>query len=346
MLAILAGKRLRGLTVIVSRIKSFLAPTRIWDWWEFKAPVFLGVAYLCAYVTPLPFDLLISRLIVVVAALVPLASYVCVINEITDREVDRLAGKSNAMQGRSTAYQVGWVLACLAGGAASVVMLGRSEMALWCYGANWLAFTLYSVPPVRLKIRGLLGVVADACGGQFLPTLWTAAFISQGAGQPLPAVVIAMLAVWSFCLGLRGILGHQLRDLGADRSSGVETFVVQAGQERTLALLRWLIIPLELLAIGLTLHLAGIGLSLLALAIIIGVACIQRYRPLGEREINPVSFLMTYYLSLFPLVGVIQLGLREPLAMVILPFQLTLFPGCWGIKYSTFWRVLTRATVH
>ena len=40
---------------------------------------------------------------------------------------------------------------------------------LGCYLAAWTAFTLYSVPPFRLKVRGLAGLVADAAGRSPLP---------------------------------------------------------------------------------------------------------------------------------------------------------------------------------
>lgn len=52
-------------------------------------------------------------------------------------------------------------------------MLIASPIAVLLYLANWVVFTLYSIPPVQLKTRGIWGVLADTCGGQLLPTLWT-----------------------------------------------------------------------------------------------------------------------------------------------------------------------------
>lgn len=314
-----------------ARLTRFLAPTRIWDWWEFKTPVFLGVAYLSAAAVQQPLELLWWRLIVVVAALVPLASYVCVINEITDLEVDRLAGKSNAMEDQSRFYQLCWVLACMAGGAMAATVLRGSEMAVLCYLANWIAFTLYSVPPVRLKIRGLLGVVADACGGQLLPTLWTAVYVGQSAKQSISPLWVLFLGVWAFALGVRGILGHQLRDLKADRSSGVNTLVVRIGPERTLALLRWLLLPIELGALFLVAKMAGAWIAFFALAVAIAIPFLQQRMQPALRGVDPVSFALPYYLALFPVAGIVQLGVRAPAALLLLPLQVLLFPRCWRL---------------
>ncbi len=306
-------------------LRALLAPTRIWDWWEFKTPVFLAVAYVVGSAAGVPFSVLWPRLLLVIGALIPVASYVCVINEITDLEVDRRAGKANAMEGRSRRYQMLWVLACLAGGALALLALRSSGLAAWAYGANWLAFTLYSVPPVRLKIRGLWGVVADACGGQLLPTLWTAATVSRGFGMPVGWLVL--LGAWAFVLGLRGILGHQLRDLRADRTSGVATLVARIGIQRTQQILSRLLLPLELLLFGLVVALAGAWLALLALAGVVGIRWAVQRKDLGKS-------VLAFYLSFFPLAGVLQLGLQNASALVLLPLQVLVFPACWGLSLA------------
>lgn len=308
-----------------AELASWLAPMRFWDWWEFKTPVFLAVAYLVAEGTEVPFSLLLPRLLVVIGALIPVATYVCVINEITDLEVDRLAGKKNAMVGRSELFQALWLLGCLIGGALALMALRGSPLATGAYGLNWLVFSLYSIPPVRLKVRGLWGVIADACGGQLLPTLWTAAFVSRGYGMPIEW--LALLGGWAFVLGLRGILGHQLRDLRADRTSGVDTFVVRIGAQRTQRLLSWWLIPLELLLFCLAVALAGAWLALLALAGVVGIRWALQRKDLGKS-------VLAYYLSFFPLAGVLQLGLENTAALVLLPLQVLAFPACWGLSLA------------
>ena len=299
---------------------------RFWDWWEFKTPIFLGVAYMMANAAKLTLPVLWPRLVIVVAALIPVATYVSVINEITDLEVDRLASKSNAMEGRSGLFQALWLLACPIGGALALMALRCSPIAAGVYGLNWLAFSLYSIPPVRLKNRGIWGVIADACGGQLLPTLWTVASVLESRAGDIPQGWQVFVGLWAFVLGLRGIIGHQLRDLSADRTSGVNSFVVRLGEERSRRLLSRVLLPLELLAFSGGAALAGAWLPLIALAGAAGIGWkLQRW--------SPAKVLLTYYLTLFPVAGVVTLAQRDDgVALVLLPLLVLLFPGCWGLS--------------
>jgi hypothetical protein len=38
------------------------------------------------------------------------------------------------------------------------------RLSLSLYIMSWVAFSLYSIPPARLKTKGILGVLADASG--------------------------------------------------------------------------------------------------------------------------------------------------------------------------------------
>lgn len=321
--------------MIHSRLKSLFAPIRIWDWWEFKTPAFLGVAYLAVSPLDVPFEVLWPRLLLVVLALVPVASYVCVINEITDLEVDRLAGKVNAMAGRSWLYQFGWVVVCLAAGVIAAFLLRDSAIALWCYIANWLVFTLYSVPPVRLKIRGAWGVIADACGGQLFPTLWTAALVCHGYEQPLKMWWWSILGLWALVLGLRAILAHQFRDLAADLAAGVGSFAVRLGSDRTQHLMFRMLLPAEVAMFCLVSALSGSWLNLAACMALI----LSRLLPLSadgtmQQAKRSGSIVFRYYVSWFPLLTVLQLASQTTFAFALAIAHVLVFPGAWGLSLS------------
>lgn len=330
-----------GLSQTLARVRTntiaFLAPTRLWDWWEFKVPVFLGVAYLAAVGADITFETLWPRLIVIVAALVPVASYVCVINDITDRRDDRLAGKPNCMLSRSPLEQASWVIACIMGGVLSLMVLRGSQFAFWLYAANWLAFTLYSLPPVRLKNRGVWGVMADACGGQLLPTLWTVSFVAHAPTTKLPPGLVVSLGVWAFALGCRGILGHQLRDLQADRSAGVRTLAVQIGPERSRWALCCVLLPIEMAAFSIAAVLGGAWPALIALAATAGIPWARgRLGPQSPRAVDAASFAFPYYITLFPVVGALQLAAPDIGALSLVPLHVIAFPGCWGLSLARF----------
>ena len=121
----------------------------------------------------------VSFFVSLLLALAPCAAYVSLVNDVTDRADDHRAGKTNRMAGRP-AWQAALILAAPLGVAAVFTILWLDDLPLvvayWC---AWGAFTLYSVPPFRLKRRGILGVVADASGAHLFPTL-VAALLASG----------------------------------------------------------------------------------------------------------------------------------------------------------------------
>jgi hypothetical protein len=95
------------------------------------------------------------------------------------------------------------------------------------YLGAWAAHSLYSIAPFRLKNRGGLGLIADACGSHVFPALTASLLAGRATGSLLPPVWIDAVVVWSFGYGLRGILWHELYDVEADRKAAVQTFAVR-----------------------------------------------------------------------------------------------------------------------
>jgi hypothetical protein len=112
---------------------------------------------------------------------------------------------------------------------------------------------LYSIPPIRLKERGILGAMMDALGAHVVPTLLfgisMAAVSERPPGWRMTAFLLAA-ACWALMTGLRGIIVHQVRDRESDLAAGVRTFagVMGRGTARTLLFRR--IYPAELLALS------------------------------------------------------------------------------------------------
>ncbi len=329
---------------------------RAGTWWEFKTPIILGVAYLSACVEQVSFDFIWPKLFLLVAALIPLASFVCVINDITDESDDRRAGKTNMMAGKSCWFKTAWLLACVLAGVLAAWLFSPNPAALLLYLANWLVFTLYSVPPVRLKKRGSLGVFADACGGQLLPSLWVAFLVNPSAS----AILIVALSVWAFALGLRGILFHQAGDYERDRQSGVQTLAVRHGLKRLARVVHFVVFPIELISLGALLWLSG---SIFALPLVAVYAFFQfaLWRWLRVQPVVAIPspccrlLLLKYYQVYFPLTFVFALALKSPWALLCIPAHGVLFPDTWrrffehtvrirhNIQYPPDWEKLNRA---
>lgn len=319
-------------------LQRFFAPVRAGTWWEFKTPVFLGVAYLTAVVGGVSFSELWPALLCIVAALVPLASFVCVINDITDLRDDLRAGKANAMDGRSPAFRALWLFACLCGGGLAAVFCfeGRTA-ALFLYLANWLVFVLYSVRPFRLKARGLAGVVADATGGQLLPSLWSALLVVP----VLPAIFAIPLAVWAFAFGIRGIVYHQVGDLEADLRSEVRTLATRTRGDMLSRVVNRIVFPLEMVALVILLWQSAPLLA--ASSLLMYTLCqFAMWRWLRVRTCVALPLgccrmaMLKYYQVWFPLFSIMVLALRDPFALICLPVHAILFPDSWK-RCSDHW---------
>lgn len=171
-------------------------------------------------------------------------AYGYLVNDLADVELDRRAGKSNVFHGMGRAKAV-LVVAVVFG---VMVVCGlpfarRPDfMPLWITWA--LTATCYSLPPVRLKERGALGLAATIAAQQPIPVAM--AFAALGHLRTWGA--LAFVAY----ITLRGIssdVGHQMRDRERDKAAGAVTFAVLHGH-RVIARMYAFSLELETLLLG------------------------------------------------------------------------------------------------
>jgi len=67
------------------------------DWWGSKLTTFLGIAYATVFIADTRLTQSITWVLFLLASLVVGASYVSIINDVTDMEQDIAAGKPNYM---------------------------------------------------------------------------------------------------------------------------------------------------------------------------------------------------------------------------------------------------------
>jgi len=237
------------------------------EWWAYKFAPILATAYATAAFGRVPLWPLLPRLLGLLLAFTVGATYVSVLNDWTDRADDLAAGKANRL-----ARQPGRVVALLLAGCAAVglVMGGYfwqfSPWAAGLYLGAWVAYSLYSLPPLRLKVRAGWGLLADAAGAHLFPQLLTATVVSLWAGASPAGPWLAAVGTWALGCGLRNILWHQLGDAANDAQAGVNTFVVRWGAAagRRLAVGALL---LEVAGLALLLYLVQQPLAYLALGL-------------------------------------------------------------------------------
>lgn len=173
-----------------------------------------------------------------------MTGYGYLINDLADVELDRCHGKSNVFLSMSKRKAVFIVLAFMViGSLFALPFLNRPGFVpLWLL---WiLAATFYSMPPLRLKERGLIGLTATIAAQQTLPT----ALIFAAFGE-LVSWSALVFVLYSTARGVSSDVGHQMRDWSQDTSTDTGTFAVRHGYD-TVQTIYAISLEFERLALG------------------------------------------------------------------------------------------------
>lgn len=309
---------------------SILQPFRLNCWWEHKLSPILATIYATALLLRIPLSTLWPVAVLALAALFVCASYVSILNDLTDAEDDRASGKL-IRTGEARIYSAWLLAACMAAGAGFLIVWRHDTLLLSTYLLCWLAFTLYSAPPFRLKVRGIWGVLADASGAHLFPTLFAVVLVYHwNRTEPMGKWII-LVATWSFAAGVRGILWHQLGDVIHDAKIGLRTFVCLYGP-KTAERLGLLAFFFELTAFAAMLWFAGNALAAFFLGFY-GLFALLRWLFLGvgiavvsPRRASHLA-ITEYYIVLYPLACLLMAGWQQPAAILLLVAHCVLFPS-------------------
>ena len=325
----------------LGRIAGLWKNIRTHDWWEYKIPPLLATAYATALLLGVTFPHLWPLLLLDLFAILPAAAYVSVLNDITDQEDDLRAGKTNRMAGKSAGYQFFALALCIVPGLAAVWFFRHYPCTLSFYAGTWVAYTLYSAPPIRLKVRGIWGVAMDAGGAHVFPTLWTATLIAEGTGHALPRLFLLSVGVWALAIGLRGILWHQLYDRENDLRSQISTLATRNSPQSIRRFVAWFDFPLELAALASILIQVSTPWAWLILSLYLaGEWLTSRFLQIDLILVQPTAryriIFAEYYQLWYPLTFLIAMALQSLDALWLIALQLVLFPHCVHVFLSHF----------
>src|SRR5947209_20020576 len=119
---------------------SILRPFRVDSWWEHKLSPILATIYAAAVLSRIPFPSLWPVVALALVALIVCASYVSVLNDLTDAQDDQASGKPSRWPGESRVYQAWLLAACVAAGGAFLVAWRKDTLIFCTYLLSWLAF--------------------------------------------------------------------------------------------------------------------------------------------------------------------------------------------------------------
>lgn len=307
--------------------------TRYAEWWEYKLVPLVSIAYATFLFTDIPLDKGVMRLLVLLPAIITGAVYVSVINDLTDIKEDAKAGKQNRIAHIKPLFRVFILFCCVTVGIYFGYLIYPDLPGLFFYSMAWVVFSLYSIPPFRLKKRGILGVFCDAAGAHLFPGLLITTNLIYFNSKPIHIWWYVGIGLWAFLYGLRGILWHQFYDRENDIRSGTTTFAsnINPANFRTGELI---IFTLELISLSLILYYIlniWIVLALVFYAILVLIRkFIFKYRTalIIAPHNQPYQLLMNdFYLVFFPLSLLCTLISVNNFGWLVLLIHLILFPG-------------------
>jgi len=302
------------------------------EWWEYKFPPVLAVGYMVIVNSGHTFISLSFVLVILLLSLITGAAYVSMLNDATDITDDEVAGKKNRMARFSNFKKSCLVAIPLLSGLCFTIYYASDILTMLLYFSSYLCFTLYSLPPVRLKKRGVSGIFADAAGSQLFPTLCVAAFLFFKTQQPVNYYLIICIGAWSMCFGLRGILWHQFHDLEKDLLSGTKT-IVQSLNKKEIHITGTVLIYIEFLTFAILLFTFKLLLPAIMLLIyFLYLAGLYKKWKVRTILIRPTQdayriFMNEYYQVFLPLSILVSVVLKQPSMLVILCVHILLFPA-------------------
>jgi 4-hydroxybenzoate polyprenyltransferase len=146
------------------------------------------------------------------------------INNFADLEIDIKQGKVNLFSEISPLGRIVILLSILALAISSGLFFADKPYFLFLWITQFLIATFYSLPPIRLKERGLIGLLIPFFAQLVLPILICFSIF----GDIVSFSVIPFLA-YGFFKGGAYDIGHQFHDHQHDKKTDTRTFAVEHG---------------------------------------------------------------------------------------------------------------------
>ena len=279
------------------------------EWYDSKIAFLLLCMYYAALSQPGPSGRLQAEMAFLLAVLCVYAAFGHLVNDLSDREADRVAGKRNVLA--TLSEQKARVLVLAAGAIGIVLALPywqQPGVIVSLISAYALA-AFYSLPPLRLKERGAAGLIAAVAAQRTLPC-----FVVFYAMNFWDWTAVA-LCVLNTLIGARYIVVHQILDAHDDTRAGIDTFATthDAGFLRAV-LTRWLF-PLELASLTSAILLMGWNVpAVWGMAPVYAAWLVIRRRRQPRWRMSPVSYSLfaDLYYAFWPLLLAAALALSDP----------------------------------
>jgi len=321
---------------------------RISDWFLFLFPFLIGFEYLLLFLYRIPFNKGISVILLFMLIIPATTAFGYFLNDVTDRNEDRLAGKFNVTAALSRWKIMRIFLIVIFFAIMPWFFLPRSEVNISFYSFQIFLLLVYSVPPLRLKRFPYPAVAIDALYNSVVPLLviiYTFVLVSPREVN-IPWWGLCFVLAWAFLKGLRGILLHLVKDRKNDKRANLKTFVLKYGPFTTIKLINSVILPAELLIfIAIILFFSFTTFPFLWLVFLLFGIYLFFFFRLWERKIpwrrREANFRYLYilndlYQEWIPLAVLLYLPFLNPWYTLLIPVHFLLFHRIFVKFYRNF----------
>ena len=284
-----------------------------------KLSIGLSVFYLfCFYCFLNDFTIVIPRLILYIIIFTSTSVIAFSINDFFDRDHDSISNKINLFNNNNQGYLIFIFL----------LVTGLTIVSLILLKARILTvLLLYSVPPVRLKERKLMGVIADALYAHVIPVFFVISMFDFKYSDHL--FVVFLLLVWLLLFGSRNIINHQIEDVVNDERSQTNTFVIGFGVQKSRLLNRIIFISeallffVLLLLLPFSIYIVSVYIIYLIILVLVSEKNLPVDEFIQERALNE------FYEIHFPLFVLIYFVYKDSLYSFLLFFHLIVFSAVY-----------------
>jgi 4-hydroxybenzoate polyprenyltransferase len=310
---------------------AYTRPFRVDDWWLSKASLLMGFVYLFTWWFSIPLARFIPLALCSIIVIAGFASFGYLVNDFFDKEKDRKAGKKNFLLNKSVPCQICLTVISLLLIALPWLYLPATQASYQLIGLQLSLFLIYSCPPLRLKERGVAGVIADALYAHALPVILAAYTFLLASGSSSSYFPFALLFFWQFMCGVRNILIHQLEDRDTDLRCGTLTLAGTLSIGTSYNILRGILAAELFLCIAFFAYLGYYNASLhyvLAAIFLVSVQDVLRYMHIMREDLPDAPlryFPNNVYEKWLPVLYLLLLAGSDHYFLIILVLHLAIF---------------------
>jgi glycosyltransferase involved in cell wall biosynthesis len=318
--------------------------SRTTDWWKPKVGNILGIVYIAIFEANLTFGESWPYIFPSILTILGIGFFAHLTNDWFDRKTDFLANKKNMLAQASPIAVVGYFIG-------SVVMIFLPWIWLPADSFSWSLLTLelilvviYSTPPIRLKTKGMLGLICDALYAYTVPAAlayYTFMLLVNEPSSSLPDGFEALL-FWQFAVGIYNITIHQIEDVSNDRKTNTTTVATRIGAhrlQRYTILSAWPLSITGFLVFVFSLKNSFIFVSCVGLIIMKLIYLVAQKKPmewLSSPFVEDLQRLNVHYHRFFPHLVLILLIYVDPLFCWLAVFHLVVFSID---QFSPLWHI-------